>query len=236
MFQLPLRLMDLSFAADTSTGLHILMQPSVRSKQAQDPDGLVWLRFHPDTVLEWINGAAQALQVPAPNARADGIQWSRVLLPLGGRGAVSVGRERKQGKLQKGHWLAIADSLTGWRAEMDRQEADSLLKLLLAVGSRAYVATGEAAVLEAEAVDQQAAMIDQQTLPKLPGGRKGRVALSYVVGADGVVEPGTAVAYVVSDPDLAPLALVVVRSWRFNPARKGGLPVRQLVRQSIVWR
>jgi len=135
-YHLSLRLMDLSFAADTMSGVQVSMRPSARSKQSQAANVLVLLRFHPDTVLEWINHAALALRVPAPNAPADGIQWSRALPSRTGRGALAMGRERRKGKLQKGHWLAIADSATGWRAEMDATDADSLLKLLLLVGSQ----------------------------------------------------------------------------------------------------
>jgi hypothetical protein len=119
-YHLSLRLMDLSFTADTVSGLQVLMRPSVRSKQSKEPNPLVSLRFHPDTVLEWINHAAMVLRVPAPNAQADGIQWSRALLPWKGNGA-------------------IADSIAGWRAEMDGADADSLLKLLMLVGSQSRV-------------------------------------------------------------------------------------------------
>lgn len=226
--------MDLSLAADTLSGVQILMQPSMRSKQGKESEGLVWLRFHPDTVLQWINGAALALRVPAPNAQADGIQWSRVLLPRGGNGAVAVGRERKKGKLQKGHWLAIADSTAGWRAEMDGEEADSLLKLLLLVGSQSRVDTTDAAVPEAYATDVPVSVIHQPS-PKSIHNRVGRVVMTYVVQVDGTVEEGSVVAYLASDPALIPLAVEVLRRSRFNPARRGGLPVRQLVRQTMVW-
>jgi hypothetical protein len=145
-YRLSLRLMELNFAADTMSGLQVLMRPSSRSQQAKEPNTLVSLRFHPDTVLEWINHAAAAIRMPAPNAPADGIQWSRTLLPREGKGAIAVGRERRKGKLQKGHWLAIADSTAGWRAEMDAADADSLLKLLLLAGSQSRVdTTGPAA-------------------------------------------------------------------------------------------
>ena len=140
--RLSLRLMDLSFAADSISGLLVEMRPSARSKQSQE--ALVSLRFHPDTVLEWINHAAVALRILAPNAPADGIQWSRALLPRDGKGAIAVGRERRKGKLQKEHWLAVADSTTGWRAEMDGADADSLLNLLLLAGSQSRVDTTDA--------------------------------------------------------------------------------------------
>jgi hypothetical protein len=234
IFHLPLQLMDLSFAADTGSGVHILMQPSVRSKQGREANALVWLRFHPDTVLEWINGAATALRVAAPNAQADGIQWSRTLQPRGGHGAIAVGRVRKKGKLQKGHWLAIADSTTGWRAEMDGSDADSLLKLLLVVGSQSGLDTTTAAALEADRVDVPVTVIHQPT-PKWVPNRTGRVVMTYVVKADGAVEEGSMVAYLVSDPALIPLAMDVLRGSRFTPARKGGQPVRQLVLQTMVW-
>lgn len=234
IFHLPLQLMDLSLAADTISGVQILMQPSMRSKQGKESKGLVWLRFHPDTLLEWINGAALALRVPAPNAQSDGIQWSRALPPRGGSGAVAVGRERKKGKLQKGHWLAIADSAAGWRAEMDSVAADSLLKLLLLVGSQSRVDTTDTAAPEAFETEVPASVLHQPT-PKSIHHRAGRVVMTYVVQADGTVQEGSVVAYLVSDPALVPLAVEVLRRSRFNPARRGGRPVRQLVRQTMVW-
>lgn len=226
--------MDVRLAADTASGVHILMQPSGRSKQGKEPNTLVWLRFHPDTVLEWINGAAMALRVPAPSAQSDGIQWSRALSPREGNGAISVGRVRKKGKLQKGHWLAIADSTTGWRAEMDGAEADSLLTLLLLVGSRSRVDTSDASALEAFRTDEPAKIIHQPAPKRLPDG-EGRVALAYVVNAEGHVEEGSMVAYLVSDAALVPLAVEILRGSRFLPAQRRGRPVRQLVRQTLVW-
>ena len=172
IFHLPLRLMDLSLAADTLSGVQILMQPSMRSKQGKESEGLIWLRFHPDTVLEWINGAALALRVPAPNAQSDGIQWSRALLPRGGNGAVAVGRERKRGKLQKGHWLAIADSTDGWRAERNGAEADSLLKLLLR-GEPVSIDTTDTAAPSLR--DRRTCSVIHQPTPRSIHNRAGRV-------------------------------------------------------------
>jgi hypothetical protein len=237
-YHLPLHLMDLSFAADTSSGVHLLMVPSMRSTQGREPGGLVWLRFHPDTVLEWINHAALALRVPAPNAQADGVQWSRVLPSRTGGGAVAVGRERRKGKLQKGHWLAIADSIAGWRAEMGGADADSLLKLLLLVGSRSRVDTNGTAALEADRVDVPVSVIHQPALKGTgtPSRVLGRVVMAYVVTADGSVEEGSMVAYLVSNPSLVPLAMEVVRDSRFRPAQRGGRPVRQLVYQTMTWK
>ena len=169
-YHLPLRLMDLSFTADTMSGVQVLMRPSARSKQSQEANALVSLRFHPDTVLEWINHAAMVLRVPAPNAQADGIQWSRALLPREGKGAIAVGRERRKGKLQKGHWLAIADSIAGWRAELGGADADSLLKLLMLVGIQSRVdSTGTEALKPAQRRGRPVRQLVYQTITRRPG-------------------------------------------------------------------
>ncbi len=229
----PLRLMDLSFAADTIAGLHVLMQPSAGSKEGHDKEGLVWLRFDPDTVLEWLNSAAAALRVPVPDARADGIQWSRPLTPLNRHGALALGRERKKGKLQNTHWIAVADSSTGWRAELTGAEADSLLRLFLNLGTQSRFDTTSAAPYDETRVDSPVSVL-HQPLPRYHG-KAGRVVAQYVVGESGAADTASFVAFLASDRDLIPDAWEVLRRSRFRPALVRGKPVRQLVYQSIVW-
>jgi hypothetical protein len=228
----PLRLIDLSIAPDTLSGLQILMQPSVESKQARD-GGLIWLRFHPDTVMEWINGAAAALQVPVPSGPAEGIQWARTLKPVGGQGGVSLGRVLKKGRLDKTRWLAIGDSATGWRTELTASQADSLLKLLLVLGSQSRLDTSSSAPRDKREVDVQVSVIHQP--PPRHWGKNGRVVASYVVDEAGQADPASFVAMLASSPDLVAEAWDMLRASRFKPAVLNGRPVRQLVRQVIQW-
>lgn len=228
----PLRLIDLSVMPDTLSGLQILMQPSIESKQRDE--GLIWLRFHPDTVMDWINGASAALLVPVPNGPAEGIQWSRTLRPVGGQGGVSLGRVLKKGKLDKIRWLAIGDSATGWRTELRATEADSLLNLLLILGMQSRLDTTPAAPRDPRDVDVPVSVLSQPE----PGyrGTNGRVVATYVVDEAGKADSASFVAMLASSPELVAQAWDMLRASRFRPAILGGKPVRQLVRQVITWK
>ena len=232
----PLRLADLTVASDTVWGLALLMQPAVTTKEARDNPPLIWLRFHPDTAMEWINSAASAMRMSASADRAEGIQWSRTLVPRSGRGAVAMGRTRKKGELQKTHWLAISDSATGWRFEMSGKEADSLLQLILILGSESRVDTAAGQPADSATVDEPVRILEQ---PKITVDRRdsfGRVVAHFVVDTLGRVEPGSFVAYIASSPELAARFQRAVEASRFLPARRGGVPVRQLVQQQFAYR
>jgi hypothetical protein len=229
----PLRLIDLSVASDTVSGLQILAQPAVTTKQADAKDGLIWLRFDPDSVFEWLNSAAFALSAAIPNAAPSGIQWSRTLRPIGGRGGLAMGRSRKKGALDKSRWLAIGDSAMGWQAELSSAEADSLLRLLLVVGGLSRLDTTATAPPDSAGVDVPVAIV-QQPAPRQRGGY-GRVAAQFMVGVDGLAEPSSFVAMLASDPALIADAWEVVRRSTFRPAQRAGQPVRQLVRRVLAW-
>jgi hypothetical protein len=233
VYHLGVPLADLSIAADTVSGLAVIMQPSVRTKQAKVPDaGFVWLRFHPDSAFDWLNSAVAAIRTPVAGDAAEGIQWSRSLRPVDGKGAIAVGRGRKKGALQKTHWLAIADSVTGWRFELSGREADSLLQLMLAAGAQSRLDSA-AAALEESAVEVPVRVLHQPALERR--GWQGRVLVEFVVGVDGRAEPESFVAYLVSEPRLVAPAREMILASRFAPAQSGGQPVRQRVRQGIAW-
>ncbi len=227
-----LRLLDLSFVADSLRGVQVLMQPLIASRKTREKQAVVWLRFDPDTVLAWLNSAAAALRIPVPDAPDKGIQWSRTLTPLGGQGGLSLGRERKQGKLDETRWLAIADS-AGWRAELTGAEADSLLQLMLTFGMQSRLDTASTAPYERERVDAPALVL-HQPVPRVPG-KIGQVVVTYVVDENGMADPATFVALLASDPGLIPEAWSLLKASRFKPAQLKGRPVRQLVSQVIVW-
>ena len=116
--------------------------------------------LHPDTLLEWINTAAATLRTFAGQGPGTGIQWSP---PLSGRkgGTFALGRERKGNVLQSKHWLAIADSVTGWRADFGPREADSLLRLLFRAATQSRLDTVAAADADDEKLDTQVALEHQ---------------------------------------------------------------------------
>lgn len=230
----PLHLVALSVVADTVLGLQILVEPGAGTKQARDKPMLVWLRFDPDSVLEWVNGAALALRAPARTDAEKGIQWSRTLASIVGKGGLALGRSRKQERLEREHWLAIGNSAIGWQAEMTGAEADSLLRLILALGSVARLDTTSAMPRDSSRVDTPATL-DQQPPLKSISGVAGRVAVQFIVGVDGRVEPGSFSALVASDPRLVDLARAALGQATFHPAMSGGHPVRQLVQQVFRW-
>lgn len=231
VFHLSVQLADLSIATDLVSGVSVIMQPSVTTKQKKE--SFVWLRFHPDSALEWINSAVAAIRTPVAGAQSEGIQWSRTLLPLNGRGALALGRSRKKGTLQKTHWLAVADSVTGWRFELTGSQADSLLRVLLSAASQSAVDTTDSAPLDESRTDVPVRVVSQPTLQSQ--GRYGRVLAQWVVGTDGRMEPGSFVAYLASDPALAAVALDAIQRSRFLPAERAGKPVRQVVVQMFGW-
>lgn len=230
----PLRQADLGMAADPAAGLVLIFQPGVATAEHRGPAGPVWLRFHPDSALDWINSAASALRTPPDREAPEGIQWSRLLKSRDGRGAFMLGRARKKGALLKAHWLAVTDSARGYRLELTAAQADSLLRLVLAMAPQSGVDSTASALLEPESMTVPAAILHQPE-PRSRG-RLGQVVIQSVVGLDGRVEPGSSAVYLATDQDLVADALAVVRESRFRPAMRGGAPSRQYVRQVVAWR
>jgi len=222
---LSLRLLDLSLVADSATGLQLLVEP----KDGTAGHSLVWLRFDPDSALAWLNSAAAVLRTPVSSGPPDAIQWSATLRPIGGRGGFLLGRHRKKGTLEKDHWLAIADSAPGWQAEIAAKEADSLLHLILVLAPRAAIDTGVHAALDRDQVDHPVVPAHQ------PNGSAGShlVAAQYVVGVDGRVEPESLRLLLAPTPRLEAAARDEIFGLHFQPALKGGKPVRQLVQQVL---
>lgn len=229
----PLRLADLGLISDTLSGVQVLMQPSFMTKEGRKGQP-VWLRFNPDTVLDWINSAAAALTRPVQNGPAVGIQWSRTLTPLGKQGGgIALGRERKKGNLEKTRWLAIGDSATGWRTALTGDQADSLLRLLMTMGIQSRLDTSSTIPRRFEDVDVPVAVV-YQPRPKWTG-TYGRVATRYVVDANGNIEAASFEALLASDPALVSEARSMIMGSRFKPAQLGGTPIRQQVQQMITW-
>ena len=230
-YRIEVELASLHVVADTLTGLSLLMQPRTGSR-GREREGPVWLRLQPDSALEWINSAVAAIRTPIPGDQSEGIQWSRTLRPLRDSGAVALGRSRKKGTLERTHWLAIADSASGWRFELSGTEADSLLRLLLIGGSQSRIDTSSTAPFDEFRVDRAARVADQ---PAPKRRQPGQAAVQYVVGADGRVEPESFRVLMVSDPTLTAETRALVMASRFEAAERAGARVRQVVRQVIRW-
>lgn len=229
----PLRMIDLSVVADTVAGLQVLVQPGSDVKHSGE-GSLVWLRFDPDSLLDWINSAFAALRTAAPGTAPKGIQWSRTLLPIGGKGGLALGRSRKNQSLESDRWLAIGDSALGWQAPISGTEADSLLRLFMALGTVSRIDTSSDAPSDSSRVDTPAAIDHRWYLGTTE--LSGRVMGQFVVGVDGRVEPGSFAVLFASDPGLVKLASAALSGATYHPAQRGGRPVRQLVRQGFYWK
>ena len=230
-YRLEVELASLHVVPDTLTGLSLLMQPRAGSR-VREREGPVWLRLQPDSALEWINSAVAAIRNPVPGDQSEGIQWSRTLRPLRDSGAVALGRSRKKGKLERTHWLAIADSVSGWRFELSGSEADSLLRLLLIGGSQSRIDTSSTAPFDESRVDRVARIADR---PAPKRRQPGQAAVQYVVGTDGKVEPESFRVLLASEPALIAETRALVMATRFEAAERRGARVRQVLRQVIQW-
>jgi hypothetical protein len=233
-FQFPLPLLDIGIRAGTNDGVILVAAPSLRSKQGADSTVAVFLTFHPDSLVSWLNHAVAVLRQTAVTAPTEQIQWSRDLRSVRGSGHFALGRTVKQGKLRGERWLAIADSLRGWTLKLSGKEADSLLALLFAAGTQAGLGESKDSPLPVDSVDVPVQIRHQP----IPGNRGviGRVLTQYVVDIDGRVDPATVVILLASSPILVDLARETLLGSRFTPAFRGGRPVRQLVQQAMLWR
>ncbi|MEO5825753.1 MAG: TonB family protein [Gemmatimonadales bacterium] len=86
-------------------------------------------------------------------------------------------------------------------------------------------------------VDDQAVYLGGAE-PRYPGvlrmaGVEGRVTLEFVVGTDGRVEASTVKVMATTNTDFDAASTLAIRGSRFRPAKIGGRPVRQLVRQVV---
>lgn len=92
-------------------------------------------------------------------------------------------------------------------------------------------------LLTVDQVDDQAIYLSGAE-PRYPGvlrmaGVEGRVTLEFVVGANGRVEASSIRVMATTNADFDAASIEAVRGSRFRPAKIGGRPVRQLVRQVV---
>lgn len=227
----PLRLVDLIVVADTLYGFQLLAQPASHTVAEGTAGALVWLRFDPESVLAWLNSAAAILRASVARGPDDAIQWSPTLRPLDGQGGLLLGRHRKNDKLQKERFVAVADSSPGWQAELSGQEADSVLRLFLALAPLARIDSAAGAARDRAQVDHPARLAPPGI--SAPRGMRDLLPVQFIVGSDGQIEPESVQLLV---PVLLPRHQAVVdwvRALRFEPAQREGRAVRQLVQLVI---
>src|SRR5437879_5096298 len=74
-FQYPLHLLDIGISAGRR-GVSVLAAPSLFSKQGKDALVFAWLRFHPDSLTNWLSRAAFVLRSPMLSQPEERIQWT----------------------------------------------------------------------------------------------------------------------------------------------------------------
>ena len=227
----PLRLVDLTVVADTLYGFQLLAQPASRTVAEGTAGALVWLRFDPEKVLDWLNAAAAILRAAVPRGPDDAIQWSPTLRPLDGQGGLLLGRHRKKEKLEKERFLAVADSSPGWQAELSGQEADSVVRLFLALAPLARIDSSASVARDRAQVDRPARLAPPEL--RWPRGMRDRLPLQFVVGPDGQVEPESVQLLAPLQPPRHQAVVDWARALRFEPAQRDGRAVRQLVQLMI---
>lgn len=230
----PLPLMDLGIRATVREGVWIAGGPSLRSYQGADSSMYVLLQVHPDTLFSWAGHASVVLNRPLLTAEDERIQWTRELRAFRSPGSLRLGRTVKKGRLKGDRWLSLGDSTHRWHVDLSGHEADSLLRLLVAVSA----ASGPIDTVAPPAFDEDSVdtPVTQVRIPKPAFKGVGRVLAQYVVGPDGRVEPGSIVFLLATSPDHAKEARAILLKAAYTPAIKSGEPVRQLVQQAISWR
>ena len=101
-------------------------------------------------------------------------------------------------------------------------------------------APADTAIYDTSRVDTRPAYVSGQP-PRYPkdlreAGTTGDVEVEIVVNADGRVEPSSIRVLEYSDREFADSAVDAVRTWRFCPATRRGVPVRIRFRQPVHFR
>jgi TonB family protein len=121
------------------------------------------------------------------------------------------------------------------RSLVDRPVGETPTSGVGGAGAEARSPTSDA--LTAAEVDEPL-MVLKQAWPQYPrtlaeAGISGQVALEFVVDTSGAVELSSLHVLMSSDPRFDEAARRTIRDTRFRPARRAGVPVRQLVRQTV---
>ena len=233
-FSLPA--MDIGVLSDSVRGVSLVAAPSLLTPEGQQATKITWLRFAPDSLLQWLNVADAYLRAPARGNEPDGTRWAPRLTVIENQGWLSFGRRIKKHRLARELYVSMADSGYGWSFEMSQQEVDSMLHILLEAGavSRLVKQTGMSGRGDlCENPDQPVTIVHQ---PKLKSESPGRVAMQFVVDTTGWADMGTFVAIFATSPSLEEAARTAIAQSRFKPAVWRGQLVRQLVQQAAVVR
>ncbi len=228
--------MDIGVLSDTVRGVSVVVAPGVLTSQGEGATKVTWLRFAPDSLLQWLNIADAFLRAPVQGNESDGTRWAPPLQVISNDGWLTFGRRIKKHGLARERYARMADSTYSWRFELSPQNVDSLLHLLLEAGAVSRLVkvdstAGPDALCEKP---DRPVIIERQPILKLRG-VTGRVAMQFVVDSTGQAEMETFVAIFATNSSVEKAARAAIAKSRFSPAMLDGRPVRQLVQQVAVW-
>lgn len=131
-------------------------------------------------------------------------------------------------------------SLPNAATELRRAIRQALGQPTIATGNPHAPGSGDASIHLAGEVDEPVTVVATGRLRYPPAleaaGITGRVAIEFVVDTLGAVEPASLRVIEASHSGFVPPATTAVLATRFTPARARGVLVRQLARQSMVFR
>jgi hypothetical protein len=232
-----LETMDIGVIADAVRGVSLVAAPSLRTRQGGQSTKITWLRFAPDSLLQWLDSADVYLRAPIQTNEPDGTRWTPELMVIDHSGGLTFGRRIHKHRLAKQRYVRLADSMYSWRFEVSGEQVDGLRHLLLEAASAARLTTANSTPTPGASCDNsdQPVVVEYQPTPTASGA-EGRVAMQYVVDTTGRADMGTFVALFATTPSLEDAARDLIAQSRFKPAMLQGRPVCRLVQQVAVWR
>jgi TonB family protein len=202
------------------------------------------LRFHPDTLRDWLIYTHQLLALEGPPIAGDtsSIVTSGVLTGSGGAG-IAVARRRVKQRLDRKVRVVIAPPAHGQLLlfELERPAVDSLLSALEAVEPKSRYRPEHNDSLGGTAhVERAAEPTGRRPHLQYPDeaqrdGREGEVWVRFVVGPDGRVDLSTVQALLSDGDDFEQAVRAYLRNARFLPAVADGQPVKALMAQRFVF-
>jgi TonB family protein len=229
---------------DTTAGVAVWLATNAHAKVGRRPVSRELTEsFHPDSLRDWLIYTRQllALREPLPGDTLPMVS-SGVMRGLGGT-AFAVGRWRKKNKLDRLTRLVIAPR--GEEAllfDLERQQLDTLLDAFEVAASQSAVVVRSSPPRDTTLANRVtvAAPPPNTRVPEYPEerrrhGREGEVWLSFVVGADGMVDPESIVVYLSDHWAFEQSVRHYLQEARYIPATFDGRPVKMLTRQRFVF-
>jgi TonB family protein len=229
---------------DTAAGVTMWMATNAHARVGGRPlTREIIEHFHPDSLRDWLVYTRQLLTLREPLS-GDTLPIVSSGLVRGADGtAIAAGRRRKKRELDRLTRLAIAPREgEALLFDLDRSDVDTLLDAFEAAAAQSAVVSrqlGTPAASLGKRVTAASPDLHERP-PKYPPDRlahhqEGEVWLTFVVGADGVVDPSSIVVYLSDHPAFEASVRDYFRVTPYIPATVDGQPVRMLTQQRFVF-